>query len=194
MSETAAPEPGGEPPANQKGALIWVSTIFSFIRKRPWIWAVLAFILGGSLANYLRNIADLPSQISYFFHLNSLTSAVAPNADRNSIMLYVTNVGRKPSYLQTFLLDFGDLPIEKEPLELADLKEAVIGPGAEVKVRLKVYGLASRVPRSQLEAMLDNQTSTLFVDVRESNNPHHLLPVPLPMTLIRNLILEKTPP
>jgi hypothetical protein len=195
MSETAAPAPGpgGEPPANQKGPLTWVSTIFSFIRKRPWIWAVLGFMLGGSLATYLKNMADLPNQISYLFHPNSLTSAAVANADLSSIVLHVTNIGREPSYLQTFLWDFGDLPIEKEPLVLADPKAAVIGPRAEVTVSLKVYGLASKVPKRQLQALLDNKTTTLLVDVRESNNVYRRRSVPLPMNLVRDLILDKVP-
>jgi hypothetical protein len=138
-------------------------------------------------------MTELPSKISYLFHPNSLTSAAAANADLNSIVLHVKNIGREPSYLQTFLWDFGELPIEKEPLVLVDPQQAVIERGADVNVRLKVSGLASKLPRSRLEARLGYRTTTLWVDVRESNNPHHQLSVPLPVDLCRNLILAKVP-
>src|SRR6266576_688772 len=88
---------------------------------------------------------------------------------------------------------------EKEPLVLTDPKEAFIRQGADdVIVHLKVYGLASKVPKSRLKALLDkalldNRTTTLWVDVRESNNPHHQLSVPLPVDLFRDLILAKVP-
>jgi hypothetical protein len=149
---------------------------------------IISILMGGAL---IPTVIHLTSD---FIHRNSETSVSLDRMTDQAIYIRVSNSGRKGSNLIGCQLDFGEVPIEAASLEpvFEDTKKTVIAPGADVIIGYASPGLMpKKATKAELMSQFGDRIVTLSIDVEESNNPHHLLPIRVPFGGMRRFINER---
>jgi hypothetical protein len=140
--------------------------------------------------------------VGVFFYVHNCTgnsyttaSIMTPTAETISVLL--SNSGPKRSMLRGAVLELGELSMENVTLKISDTTPNVISDRGQAKIELRVLGLAKKrgetISKTEILSRLDTRTATLSLDIEESNDPHHVIPIPFKAEMIRELVKQQLP-
>ena len=148
---------------------------------KPWWFYISTEVKIAFAAVLLALILFARPAINYF--RPSETNVKSADANEQAVIAHLLNSGPKSATIVGQRLKFGALPIEDAELRLAKSESATIAPG-ERDVKLIALELLTkcnaegiRPNNDMVEPLLDRQSITLEVDIRESDDaPGHATP------------------
>ena len=140
---------------------------------------------------------------AYFFSPSN-TSFIVTGDDKSAILVQVRNRGGRPSTLigSSFKLDFGNLPIESEPLVLLQPEQySRIAGHSDVIIHLTAHNMLDPKTRDEesyfteadIRPLLSGAKLTLTAQVKESDHRFHTRSDQFLGARIPNFVLEEFP-
>jgi hypothetical protein len=139
-----------------------------------------------------------------YFLSPSNTSFIVSGDDPSAIVVRLRNRGGRPSTLigSSFRLDFGNLPIEPEPLVLlqpekysriAGHADVILHLTADNMLKPKMRDEESYFTETDIRPLLSGAKLTLTAQVKESDNRFHTRSEQFLGKRIQNFVLEEFP-